>query len=38
MKEYNQVKKLSIEKELKGISEKTTSIHHDKLYEGYVKK
>jgi Fe-Mn family superoxide dismutase len=38
MKEYNQVKKLSIKKELKGISEKTTSIHHDKLYEGYVKK
>jgi Fe-Mn family superoxide dismutase len=38
MKEYNQVKKLPFVKKLKGISEKTISIHHDKLYEGYVKK
>lgn len=38
MKDYNQVKKLPFSKELKGISEKTLSIHHDKLYEGYVKK
>ncbi|MGB9598392.1 MAG: superoxide dismutase [Minisyncoccales bacterium] len=37
MKDYNQVKKVPF-KTLKGISEKTISIHHDKLYEGYVKK
>jgi len=37
MKNYNEAKKLPFSK-LKGISEKAISIHHDKLYEGYVKK
>ena len=37
MKNYNEVKPLSFQK-LDGISEKTISIHHDKLYAGYVKK
>ena len=38
MKNYNEVKKLPFEKALVGISEKTIAIHHDKLYDGYVKK
>lgn len=39
MKNYNEVKKLPVQKGgLKGISEKTLSVHHDNLYEGYVKK
>jgi len=38
MKKYEEVKKLSFQGSLTGISEKTISIHHDKLYEGYVKK
>lgn len=38
MKNYDEAKKLPFDKELEGISEKTTSIHHDKLYQGYVKK
>ncbi len=37
MKNYSEVKKVPFEK-LEGISEKAVSIHHDKLYEGYVKK
>lgn len=37
MKKYNEVKKLPFQK-LEGISEKNIAIHHDKLYEGYVKK
>ncbi|MDO8264905.1 MAG: Fe-Mn family superoxide dismutase [Candidatus Parcubacteria bacterium] len=37
MKNYSEEKKLSFSK-LKGISEKSISIHHDKLYGGYVKK
>jgi len=37
MKKYEEVKKLSFQS-LTGISDKTISIHHDKLYEGYVKK
>jgi len=37
MKSYAESKKLPFEK-LKGSSEKAISIHHDKLYEGYVKK
>ena len=37
MKKYEESKKISFQK-LSGISEKTISIHHDKLYEGYVKK
>jgi superoxide dismutase, Fe-Mn family len=31
-------KELPFDKELDGISKKTIEIHHDKLYEGYVKK
>jgi len=38
MKKYEESKKLSFQKSLTGISEKTISIHHDKLYESYVKK
>jgi len=38
MKQYQEEKKLSFQKPLTGISEKTISIHHDKLYDGYVKK
>lgn len=38
MKNYGEIKKLSFSKPLIGISEKAISIHHDKLYEGYVKK
>jgi superoxide dismutase, Fe-Mn family len=38
MKKYEEVKKLPFQGSLVGISEKTISIHHDKLYEGYVKK
>ena len=37
MKKYEEVKKLSFQN-LIGISEKTISIHHDKLYAGYVQK
>src|SRR3989344_6255419 len=37
MKDYGESKKVPFQN-LKGISEKTISIHHDKLYEGYVKK
>ena len=37
MKKYEEIKKLSFQK-LTGISEKTISIHHDKLYAGYVVK
>lgn len=37
MKKYNEVKKLPFQK-LEGISEKNIAVHHDKLYEGYVKK
>jgi len=37
MKNYGEIKNLAF-KELEGISQKTISIHHDKLYEGYVKK
>jgi Fe-Mn family superoxide dismutase len=38
MKKYEEAKNLSFQKPLTGISEKTISIHHDKLYDGYVKK
>jgi len=38
MKKYEEIKNLSFQKPLAGISEKTISIHHDKLYDGYVKK
>lgn len=38
MKKYNELKKLPFQGSLAGISEKTISIHHDKLYGGYVKK
>jgi len=39
MKLYSEVKKIPFDpKKLKGISERSISIHHDKLYEGYVKK
>src|SRR3989344_5015251 len=34
----SETKPLPFTKQLKGISEKTLSIHHDKLYAGYVKK
>ena len=37
MKKYEEVKKISFQK-LTGISEKTISIHHDKLYANYVEK
>ena len=37
MKKYTEVKKLPFQS-LTGISEKTISIHHDKLYAGYVAK
>ena len=37
MKKYNEVKSLPFQA-LNGISEKTITIHHDKLYDGYVKK
>ena len=37
MKNFNEVKRLSFTN-LKGISEKTISIHYDKLYAGYVSK
>jgi len=37
MKNYNELKSLPF-KSLVGISEKTITIHHDKLYDGYVKK
>jgi len=33
-----EAKKLPFDKELIGISQKTTAIHHDKLYAGYVAK
>jgi superoxide dismutase, Fe-Mn family len=38
MKNYGELKKLSFSKPLIKISEKTITIHHDKLYEGYIKK
>jgi Fe-Mn family superoxide dismutase len=38
MKSYAESKKITFTKSLVGISEKTIAIHHDKLYEGYVKK
>ncbi len=38
MKKYNEAKKLSFQGLFSGISEKTISIHHGKLYQGYVKK
>ncbi len=38
MKKYEEAKKLFFQKPLDGISEKTISIHHDKLYDGYIKK
>jgi len=38
MKKYEEEKKIPFQKPLLGISEKTISIHHDKLYDGYVKK
>ncbi|MDD2697046.1 MAG: superoxide dismutase [Candidatus Pacebacteria bacterium] len=38
MKKYEEIKKLSFSKPLTRISEKTISIHYDKLYQGYVKK
>ena len=38
MKKYEEIKKIPFSKSLIGISDKTISIHHDKLYEGYVKK
>jgi len=38
MKNYGETKKLSFSKPLVKISEKTIAIHHDKLYDGYVKK
>ena len=38
MKKYDEAKKLPFQKPLTGISEKTISIHHDKLYDSYVKK
>jgi Fe-Mn family superoxide dismutase len=38
MKKYEDSKNLSLQNPLNGISEKTISIHHDKLYDGYVKK
>jgi len=38
MKKYEEIKNLPFRKPLTGISEKTLSIHHDKLYQGYVKK
>lgn len=38
MKKYEEAKKISFQKPLDGISEKTVSIHYDKLYDGYVKK
>jgi len=38
MKKYGEVKKLAFQKPLAGISERTISIHYDKLYQGYVKK
>ncbi|MFA6524426.1 MAG: Fe-Mn family superoxide dismutase [Candidatus Paceibacterota bacterium] len=38
MKNYTETKKLSFQNLLVGISEKTITIHHDKLYDGYVKK
>lgn len=34
----SEIKPISFKNKLKGISEKTVSIHHDKLYAGYVKK
>lgn len=37
MKKYEEAKKISFHS-LTGISEKTISIHYDKLYMGYVKK
>jgi Fe-Mn family superoxide dismutase len=37
MKNYNQIKDLPF-RELKGISQKTTENHYQKLYHGYVKK
>ena len=38
MKKYEEVKKLAFQGPLNGISEKTISIHYDKLYQGYVRK
>jgi len=38
MKKYEEIKKLSFQNPLNGVSEKTISIHYDKLYSGYVKK
>jgi Fe-Mn family superoxide dismutase len=38
MKKYEDNKKLSFQQSLTGISEKTISVHYDKLYDGYVKK
>ena len=38
MKKYQDAKKLLFSSSLSGISEKTISIHYEKLYQGYVKK
>lgn len=38
MKKYSEIKKLSFNSPLVGISENTIAIHHEKLYGGYVKK
>ena len=38
MKNYGESKKIEYQVKLNGISEKTITIHRDKLYEGYVKK
>ncbi|MFA6353407.1 MAG: Fe-Mn family superoxide dismutase [Candidatus Paceibacterota bacterium] len=38
MKNYGELKKLLFSKSLKKISEKTITIHYDKLYDGYIKK
>ena len=37
MKNYSEIKALPFQK-LDGISEKTISIHYEKLYQGYIKK
>lgn len=38
MKKYEEIKNLSFSGSLIGISEKTMSIHYEKLYKGYVAK
>ncbi len=38
MKNYGEIKNLSFEKPLLGISERTMSVHYEKLYKGYVAK